>query len=75
MEFRGAEFHQNNCTQVQGGGQLANSGGTDEILASDRDSVMAQCKKVIVKATLRWSRFRTQVFLNESVSQLTDVNL
>lgn len=38
----GAEFHQNSSMQVQAGGQLANSRGTEEILAGDRGSIMSQ---------------------------------
>lgn len=37
-----AEFHQNNSTQIQDGGQLANSRGTELILAGDRDSITPQ---------------------------------
>lgn len=69
----GAEFHQNNSTQVQDGGQLANSSGTEEILTSDKDSVMSQCKKSLQRpfsdgAGLEPKSFSIKVFPSSQMS-------
>lgn len=69
-----AEFHQNNSTQVQDGGQLANSRGTELILAGDRDSIMPQSlqRPFSDGAGLEPRSFSIK---EKAVSQLTDMNL